>query len=40
MKDYKFHEVAGLFPLIEGKKFDELVEDIKQNLEVFGNEIN
>ena len=30
-KDYEFHEVANIFPLIEGKEFDELVEDIKQN---------
>ena len=31
MKEYKFHEVAGLFPLLEGKPFNELVEDIKKN---------
>ena len=31
MIEYKFHEVAGLFPLLEGKPFNELVEDIKKN---------
>ncbi|HUV72210.1 MAG TPA: MT-A70 family methyltransferase [Clostridia bacterium] len=27
----KFHEVANLFPLLEGKPFNELVEDVKKN---------
>lgn len=27
----EFHEVANLFPLIEGKEFDDLVEDIRVN---------
>jgi len=29
--EYKFHEVSKLFPLLEGKAFDELVQDIKNN---------
>ncbi len=29
--DMKFHDVANLFPLIEGQEFDELVEDIRAN---------
>lgn len=27
----EFHEVANIFPLIEGKEFDDLVEDIRAN---------
>lgn len=27
----EFHEVANIFPLIEGKEFDDLVEDIRTN---------
>ncbi len=27
----EFHEVANLFPLIEGQEFDELIEDIRTN---------
>jgi len=30
MKEYEFHKVSELFPLIEGKEFKELVEDIKK----------
>lgn len=29
--DMEFHEVANLFPFIEGQEFDELVEDIRVN---------
>ncbi len=31
MKEYKFHEYSYLFPMIEGKEFEELKQDIKQN---------
>ena len=31
MTDYEFHKVASLFPLLEGKAFKELVEDVKKN---------
>jgi hypothetical protein len=27
--EYKFHEFADLFPLLEGEQFEELVQDIK-----------
>ncbi len=27
----KFHDVANLFPLIEGQEFDELIEDVRKN---------
>jgi hypothetical protein len=30
-KTYEFHEVANIFPLIEGKEFSDLVEDVKKN---------
>lgn len=30
MTDYEFHKVSALFPLLEGKEFKELVEDIKK----------
>ena len=29
MAEYKFHEFADLFPLLEGEQFEELVQDIK-----------
>lgn len=31
MKDYEFHPVAELFPLMDGKAFSDLVADIKTN---------
>lgn len=31
MVDYKFHDVASLFPLMEGKEFADFVEDIKKS---------
>ena len=31
MPEYEFHELANIFPLLEGKLFDELVEDIRES---------
>lgn len=31
MNDFPFHSLADLFPLIEGKEFDELVSSIREN---------
>ena len=31
MKQLEFHEIANLFPLMEGKEFDELCSDIAAN---------
>jgi len=29
--EYEFHELANIFPLLEGKAFDELTADIKEH---------
>ncbi|MFW9973174.1 MAG: ParB N-terminal domain-containing protein [Candidatus Odinarchaeota archaeon] len=31
VKKYEFHELANIFPIIEGEAFDRLVEDIEKN---------
>ena len=35
MIDLKFHELADIFPLLDGTDFDDLLKDIRQNGQAF-----